>query len=168
MSERNQPIPRPRKRCFLGNRPNIIKGRNAHRGRRVRRATSCAVKRCSQAGKRSFTHGERTTPRAGEGARSFNPSSSEFINDLHVWFRSFRVKLSHLRASCSPRKRNASQVSRKIQRKWTICIRRLFGARGISSGDRGAARAALCLNAAMTHNAGPPNSGTSGVVTVRE
>jgi hypothetical protein len=68
-----------------------------HRGRRVRRATSWALRSCSQAGKRSFTHGDRTTKCAGAGVRDIETSSSESINDLHVWFRSFRVKLSRLR-----------------------------------------------------------------------
>jgi hypothetical protein len=55
------------------------------------------------AGKRSFTHRERVTflREAPEGAHSSGEEFSGLINDLHVWFRSFRVKLSRMAPSCA-------------------------------------------------------------------
>jgi hypothetical protein len=57
-----------------------------------------------------------STEQAGEGARAGERDSSEFINDLHVWFRSFRVKLSHLGVVCAQFKENSSAVTLKIKR----------------------------------------------------
>jgi hypothetical protein len=88
------------------------------RGRRVKRATSCALKRSSQAGKRSLTHGDRLTAFDGAavGARAYKREFSEFINDLHVWFRSFRIKLSRMRVVCSGNNENSRAVSLPILR----------------------------------------------------
>jgi hypothetical protein len=58
-----------------------------------------------------------TSPeQAGEGARAGVWDSSEFINDLQVWFRSFRVKLSHLGVVCAKLKENSSAETLKIKR----------------------------------------------------
>lgn len=42
--------------------------------------------------------------------------STELINDLHVWFRSFRVKLSRMRVVCAGHKEKSRTDSLKIQR----------------------------------------------------
>jgi len=74
---------------------------STHCGRRVRRATSRVLRSCSQFGNRSFTHLDRETwlEVAAEKARCSGQESSGLINDLHVWFRSFRVKLSRMAPS---------------------------------------------------------------------
>ncbi len=74
-----------------------------HRGRRVRRATSWALSNWSQTGSGSFTHLESETflELAAEHAACSDEESSGLINDLHVWFRSFRVKLSRLAPCCA-------------------------------------------------------------------
>jgi hypothetical protein len=96
-SDLYQPIPRPWYRRFRGNLRTNIKLAMTQHGRRVRRATSCAERMSSQFGDRSLTKGERRTRSTAAGIAGVG-DSSEFINDLHVWFRSFRVKLSVRRA----------------------------------------------------------------------
>ncbi len=85
------------------------------RGRRVRRATSRVEIKSSQAGKGSLTYGEKLTDRETAADVGVAREETEFINDLHVWFRSFRVKLSRMRIWCQYRKAKSSAVSRIIQ-----------------------------------------------------
>ena len=59
-------------------------------------------------------------------------SSAELINDLHVWFRSFRVKLSRMRKLCTHHKEKSSAVSRKIQRNLPAPTA-MYAARSIAS-----------------------------------
>jgi hypothetical protein len=86
---------------LLGNRPTAARLRRTQVGRRVRRATSCALRRSVQAGKRSLTHGDKDTS-TRRRRRSDSPPdvSSSFITTFNVWFRSFRAKLSRLARSC--------------------------------------------------------------------
>lgn len=53
--------------------------------------------------------------RLPEAACEAGEDLSEFINDLHVWFRSFRAKLSRLGVVCAGLKREANPVSSEIQ-----------------------------------------------------
>jgi len=120
-SDRNQPIPRPWYRRFRGKpRSNTILA-SSQRGRRVRRATSRALKSCSQSGKRSLTHGDSTTVWAHvvdcAGERTF----AEFINDLHVWLRSLRAKLSLSRVDY-PKSKDSRSVIRGIFRETILAI----------------------------------------------
>lgn len=55
-SRLRQPIARPRNRCAFGNRCRNASTASAHRGRRTRRATSCAPRISFHAGSGSFTH----------------------------------------------------------------------------------------------------------------
>lgn len=98
----------------------------------MRRATSWALKSSSQVGKRSLTKGDRTTLRDGlVGATcKLGRDSTELINDLQVWFRSFRAKLSRLAPSCALREAPSRGVMRKIQR--NVC-----GSPEISENARG-------------------------------
>ena len=57
-SDRRQPIPRPRNLSFFGNRPIRHRPVNTQSGRRVRRATSCALRSSIQGGNFSFTQRE--------------------------------------------------------------------------------------------------------------
>jgi hypothetical protein len=86
----------------------------------VRRATSCDVSRSSRIGSRSFTHGDSVTETLGRGGESAvldgETNLSEFINDLHVWFRSFRAKLSLSRVDYAKNKPFEYHVSRDFPR----------------------------------------------------
>lgn len=97
-SRRCQPIARPRKRCGLGNCPTNTSAARIHRGRRVRRATSCAPRISFHAGSFSFTHFDKETLLRGTMAGAFVPNSDVSVrirvraHDLR--FRSLRDELS--------------------------------------------------------------------------
>lgn len=61
ISDRVQPIGRPRNLSLRGNRPIKLSPASTHRGRRVRRATSWALRISFSGGQRSLTHGGSTT-----------------------------------------------------------------------------------------------------------
>ena len=122
-SDRNQPTPRPWYRRFRGNLRSNTKLTSVPSEAGLASggtATSWAgeqffpvrqllvdVRRGTNAMRRR--HGDARLRTRGE-------DSSGFINDLHVWFRSFRVKLSRMSICCQLRKEKASAVSRRIQR----------------------------------------------------
>ena len=98
-SDRIQPAQRPRNRRFAGNLPSNARPQKYHLGRRTSLATSRAVRSWSNGGNRSSRNGEIATLGI-EDANSVRGLPAEFwifINDLQVWFRSFRVKLSLMR-----------------------------------------------------------------------
>jgi hypothetical protein len=96
ISDLSHPTARPWNFFFLGNRPIQVNPTQTQGLRRVSRATSCALNISFQGSDCSLTHGETVT-RLVVGV-SVEPillqNKCDFINDLHVWFRSFRVKLS--------------------------------------------------------------------------
>jgi hypothetical protein len=63
-----------------------------------------------------LTYGERITGWAGPWLGIEDKHSSRCINDLHVWFRSFRVKLSRMRVVCSGNNEKSRAVSLANQR----------------------------------------------------
>ncbi len=68
MSERRQPITRPRNRIRLGKRPIRLSPASSHLGRRINRATSCALRISFSGGRRSLVQGESVTLRAPQVA----------------------------------------------------------------------------------------------------
>ena len=68
-SERSQPIRRPRYWHFLGNLPTSANPQSIQLGRRVRRATSCALRMSCHAGSGSFT--QRDSATRAQGRRSW-------------------------------------------------------------------------------------------------
>lgn len=61
MSDRRQPITRPRNRIRLGKRPIRLSPASSHLGRRINRATSCALRISFSGGRRSLAQGESVT-----------------------------------------------------------------------------------------------------------
>ena len=68
MSDRRQPITRPRNRIRLGKRPIRLSPASSHLGRRINRATSCALRISLSGGRRSLAQGESVTLRAPQVA----------------------------------------------------------------------------------------------------
>jgi hypothetical protein len=97
-SDRSQPTSRPRNRHCFGKRLTSVSAFSSQRCRRVRRATSCAVRISCQGGNRSLTHFERDTewPRPLVGATISGPGTPVLMvfQSHDVWFRSFRDELS--------------------------------------------------------------------------
>ena len=108
-SWRCQPIACPRNRCGYGNRPTAVSAKSSHRWRRVRRATSCALRSRFSGGKGSFTRLERRTF-AGNLAGGTIVRRTESVVlmglDAHVRFRSFRDE-SSLTANDPPRRQES-------------------------------------------------------------
>jgi len=96
ISDLSHPTPCPWNFFFLGNCPIQVNPTQTHRLRRVSRATSCALNISFQGSDCSLTQGETVTRLVvGVSLESILlQNKCDFINDLHVWFRSFRVKLS--------------------------------------------------------------------------
>lgn len=61
MSVRRHPITRPRNCICLGKRPIMLSPASSHLGRRINRATSCALRISFSGGRRSLIHGESLT-----------------------------------------------------------------------------------------------------------
>ncbi len=90
---------RPWNRCGCGICPSRLKADNAHRGRRVSRATSCALRSSVHAGGFSLTHLARVTFGADRIVVTGgvpDPEISLLMTCVahDVWFRSFRDELS--------------------------------------------------------------------------
>ena len=111
-SRRCQPTARPRNLLFRGNRPMAASAASIHRCRRVRRATSWAVRISPQGGYGSFTHFERRMDSEDDKfpGVTARPASTLFMVSLthDVWFRWFKGKLSRMgyrtrfATNCSP------------------------------------------------------------------
>lgn len=104
-----QPTAFPRNRCCFGNRPTAVSANSSQRWRRVRRATSCALKSRFSGGKGSLTRlGRRTFDGNLAGETSVRGTESVVLMgfDAHVRFRSFRDELS-LTANDLPRRQES-------------------------------------------------------------
>jgi len=74
------------------------------------------------------------------------------MNDLHVWFRSFRVKLSRMRKLCTHHKEKSSagfagKFSEPAERGRPLCTRRDF--RFSESADRGLSNPELAVSSGI-------------------
>jgi hypothetical protein len=129
-SDSHQPTALPRNRALLGNRPINASPTSSHRGRRVRRATSCALRRSVSGGYGSLIQRESVTCGAALGSAVPNRTESSCIESVlsvsnPTWHKAQRTHPSKQRGElgamqCKPglSRRHRRSSTREVTDTW--------------------------------------------------